>query len=349
PRPHRPPPPGTPRSPTATTAAPEPGRPPLVVVTSPTDGATLEVQSEVDPGGSITVRGAGWGAGVTPAPVVTLKLNYTLPAPDGRSGQYSRSTGVLDHPVTGRPEPTIWQLVTVRPDGTFEATVDLPTDGGVPVVPGQKLTVNAAAGLTGPGADAARATRSLISAPVTVGGVPWVEPERPTVSCTPSTPETLVEVAHVPDAEGRLRVSGTGWCNPTHGGATIALKIDDGAFSRLPETKVHDNLTVWQIVKADLSGNWSVDIDLPDGTTAGPRGSNPALPPRRTLDPHPQRVAPAGRPHPDDPQPGAEEGGADELRRRRVQARLPARPGEPAQRPHRRDPARGHGDAPRER
>ncbi|MEJ4098474.1 hypothetical protein [Corynebacterium bovis] len=248
-------------------------------MTSPTDGATLEVQSEVDPGGSITVRGAGWGAGVTPAPVVTLKLNYTLPAPDGRSGQYSRSTGVLDHPVTGRPEPTIWQLVTVRPDGTFEATVDLPTDGGVPVVPGQKLTVNAAAGLTGPGADAARATRSLISAPVTVGGVPWVEPERPTVSCTPSTPETLVEVAHVPDAEGRLRVSGTGWCNPTHGGATIALKIDDGAFSRLPETKVHDNLTVWQIVKADLSGNWSVDIDLPDGTTAGPRGSNPALPP----------------------------------------------------------------------
>ncbi|HEY0186277.1 MAG TPA: hypothetical protein VGC67_02190 [Cellulomonas sp.] len=112
---------------------------------------------------------------------------------------------------------------------------------------------------------------------------------------------TIVSTEDTPADE--VWVSGTGWTTDIVGyrGSAVAVKIDDGAYSRIsgypatwyengdPQTVA--NLTVWAVLVADANGDFAdasyVDdfgdtvyysvISLPDGTTAGENGSSPAF------------------------------------------------------------------------
>ncbi len=95
-------------------------------------------------------------------------------------------------------------------------------------------------------------------------------------ACTPTSESPTVTLTDTTASlGGKLRFTGTGWCNPDDGGSRIAVKLDDGAYSHLDAT-VHANLTVWAIVDAAAAdGTFSASITLPDGTT---KTSTPAFP-----------------------------------------------------------------------
>ncbi|BCB84816.1 LPXTG cell wall anchor domain-containing protein [Phytohabitans suffuscus] len=69
---------------------------------------------------------------------------------------------------------------------------------------------------------------------------------------------------------GTIRLSGAGWCHPSDGGSTIAVKINDGAYSHLPGQGPNANLTVWQVVQAGADGAFAVDVQLPTATDSTP-------------------------------------------------------------------------------
>ncbi|MBK7819843.1 MAG: Ig-like domain repeat protein [Tessaracoccus sp.] len=87
-----------------------------------------------------------------------------------------------------------------------------------------------------------------------------------------------VQVGATVEIGGTIRITGKGFVHPTHAtqGSRIAVKIDDGAYSRLDD-KVHSNRTVWYVIDAKKDGTFEVDMPLPDGTKSGPNGSDPAF------------------------------------------------------------------------
>lgn len=93
-----------------------------------------------------------------------------------------------------------------------------------------------------------------------------------------------VEVVPVGELGGSIRLTGEGFFHPTstEQGSRIALKIDDGAFSRL-DSSLHSNRTIWWTIDAELDGSFDVEVPLPNGTMAddpdaGTSGSTPAFP-----------------------------------------------------------------------
>ncbi|MCX7543697.1 hypothetical protein OS128_12355 [Corynebacterium sp. P5848] len=235
------------------------------------DGASVEIPYSVEPGETVKLTGENWKStdGSTGSTLV-VKLYYQLA--DGEKGTYQRTgDNVVNHPKNGNPEPTIWKLFKADNDGTFSIDLDLPKD----LEPGQKLSVTVTSGL----ASSADAQRSLVLDPLKISGVEWVEPDKgDTITCTPSTDKALVTVAPTAVPGGTLKISGTGFCHPTDGGSKIAIKIDDGLYKHVSGHKVHDNDTIWAIVQADdHTGDFTIDLTLPDGTTSGPYGSDPAF------------------------------------------------------------------------
>lgn len=238
-----------------------------------TDGAAVawvEQDVSVEAGGMLRIRGTGWTdlSGSTGS-TVAIKLG------SGPLAQYSRSgEDVVSHPSAGG-ESTIWALLApenptghaqvhpVDEAGNFDIAIDLPDD----LVPGQEFTVRFQSGLFAIG----DTQRTLSTAPLVVGGVPFIgggEEELPT--CVPSTAEPTVSVAETSMLGGVLSVTGTGWCHPgeASGGSRIAIKIDEGRYKHLTGD-IHSNRTIWAIVDADHeTGDWSAEIQLPDGTEA---------------------------------------------------------------------------------
>lgn len=68
---------------------------------------------------------------------------------------------------------------------------------------------------------------------------------------------------------GEVRLTGSGFCHPGGGGSKIAIKINDGAYSRL-DTSVHTNKTIWQIVDAAGDGTLDVTVRLPTASETDP-------------------------------------------------------------------------------
>lgn len=248
----------------AGTTVPDPPSWSHATVTAGTAFAWVEDDLPAGSGGTLRVAGAGWthptaGTGST----VAVKLSSD---PDG--GQYVRTGGDV---VQG--DPTIWALLSpgrqnIDADGGFEVSLDLP-DG---LVAGQYLAVSLFSGRFATG----DAQRTVTTAPLVVGGVPWEGDDGGSDEvCTPTTAQARVRLADDTVAPGDvLHLTGTGWCNPAGGGSRIGVKIDDGAISHL-DSSVHSNRTIWAIVDADDGdGTFSVDVTLPDGTTAT---STPAL------------------------------------------------------------------------
>lgn len=251
-------------------------------VTSTASGrtATAWVQSDVAAGDGSTLRikGAGWvDTAGTGASTIAIKLN----SGDGR--QYTRSgSDIVEHP-SASGDDTIWTLlapanpdshpnvVVIGVDGSFEIELDLP-DG---LEAGQYLSVLFQSGRFDP----ADVQRSETTGYLTVGGVPYEDDgDDVEATCRPSTSSPGVTIINPSVALGGvLTVQGTGWCHPgeNRGGSVIALKIDEGAYSHLTDA-VHQNRTIWAVVEADSeTGDWSIDIQLPDGTAAT---SSPAFP-----------------------------------------------------------------------
>ena len=74
----------------------------------------------------------------------------------------------------------------------------------------------------------------------------------------------------------KLILAGSGWCHPTQGGSKIAVKLDEGGYSRRAGETVAPNATIWAIFEADANGNFQVEIPLPTaGETKG--GTSPAF------------------------------------------------------------------------
>lgn len=119
----------------------------------------------------------------------------------------------------------------------------------------------------------ARTARGLAAASVTglisLGSVVLVGPVGAATACVPTVASPTIEVEPGPVALGdAVQVSGAGWCHPSDGGSRVAIKIDEGGFSRL-DTTIHSNKTIWAIVEADpTDGTFSFAMPMPDGTTA---------------------------------------------------------------------------------
>jgi len=103
-----------------------------------------------------------------------------------------------------------------------------------------------------------------------------------TRTLTVEAPEAAtVTVAETAQLGGTIRVTGRGFHHPTDGGSRIAIKINDGAYSRV-DSSLHQNQTIWWVVEADGQGEFSIDMPVPNGTTADAGdtlGSTPALAP----------------------------------------------------------------------
>lgn len=243
--------------------------------------AWVENQLAAGTGTKIRVKGTGWAnAALTQGSTIAIKLN------SGVGQQYTRPAGqVVEHP-TASGDDTIWALLTKsdavpRPHvydiddaGNFEIELDAPAG----LTAGQYLTMQLQSGrfLSGD------VQRSVVSQPLVVGGIPWVDDggAGENITCVPTSagPSITIEEPSV-ELGGRLHVTGTGWCHPAEngGGSIVAIKLDEGKYSRL-DTSVHQNKTIWTLVPADpATGTIDAEIQLPDGTTSGVNGSDPAF------------------------------------------------------------------------
>lgn len=225
--------------------------------------------SAVKAGDTITVTGEKWlNEAGTDGSNIVIKLFYTLPGQTDET-LYTRSGDkIQNHPSSGAQDQTIWLAFKANSDGSFEKEVDLPNT----LVAGQKLVLNLTSGLLS--GDTQRTERY---SDFIVDGVAFTEVERDTITCTPSVSPVQYGVNENVNSDGTLTVWGKGFCNTISGGARIAIKIDEGRISRLNDD-VNPNRTIWTIVDADdRTGDWSIDMQLPDGTTNEPNGSEPAF------------------------------------------------------------------------
>ncbi|MFT4212606.1 MAG: hypothetical protein QM626_12140 [Microbacterium sp.] len=255
-----------------------------ITQTDATTGSTAVAWVEDDvaagEGSTIRIAGTGWvdKAG-TGASTVAIKLNY------GTGAQYTRTGDGVIEALAGSPDPTIWALLapsndadapnvyTIDADGSFEITIDAPAG----LTAGQFLTAQFLSGRFG----VDDVSRSQTTSFLTVGGVPYTDTGTGTLpTCVPTSDTAAVTiVTPTVEAGGLLHVTGAGWCNPTaaSGGSVIAIKLDEGAYSRL-DTSVHANQTIWAIIEADdTNGTFDTYVQLPDGTTSGSGGSSPAF------------------------------------------------------------------------
>lgn len=265
--------------------------------------ATACVTRAVDLAGgarTLHVRGFGWTttSGQGPASVVIKLASRTDPAASDFQFVHTGATGdaILAHPTTGAPDPTMWALITPDARGSFDQAIPLPSQANVPrqVTPasagalgaGKKLTVHFQTGLI-----SGDTAHSITSEPLVIDGVPYAGDQTgETTACTPSGPRSVhfeYPAGQAEDPRTGPRVGfgesvilvGQGFCatKPELGGSRIAVKPDDGRFSRRPGEEVHSNATIWQIIDViSADGSFRVPITLPKkGDVAG--GSSPAF------------------------------------------------------------------------
>lgn len=212
-------------------------------------------ETALDLGDTIAFHGTGWCHPVDGGSRIGVKID---------SGAVTR----LDSSV--HANRSLWAIVDADPaTGDFAGSFDLPDGTSATSTPVLADGSHSLTFLTG-SLKTQDATRSqtvaftLGEAPSDGGG------SAPKDVCTPTTATPWVRLGAATAAlGGTLRVTGAGFCNPAGGGSTIAVKLDDGAYTR------PDGSSIWATIQAeDGDGTFSADIALPDGTA---RASTPAF------------------------------------------------------------------------
>jgi hypothetical protein len=101
-----------------------------------------------------------------------------------------------------------------------------------------------------------------------LGGVALGSPAAGADACVADGAAAVRIATPAPALGDTIEITGSGWCHPEDGGSRIAIKIDQGAYSR-PDSTVHANRSIWAIVDADdADGSFTTTLELPDGTEA---------------------------------------------------------------------------------
>ena len=240
------------------------------------DQAVAWVQQQVGSGQSIALTGAGWLAkdrqwGST----VVVRLQD--------------ETGAYYQPSDADPaDPTVWQVIQVPESGELDAELALPSGAKGGDYVAVELTTSDDETPLG---DVAR---HWVSEPVTIDNLAYVPDLGEDATCTAAPGAASYELApgmKTPAANvgGTIRLVGKDWCNLVGGGSLIAIKIDDGAYSRLagqtaplydanlgaetgecPAGICVSNKTIWYVIEADEQGSFDVNIPLPTRTNSAP-------------------------------------------------------------------------------
>lgn|GEM_PF-211202 len=237
------------------------------VITAQKDGVKVSVTKNVTVGGKIHLTGEGWDSGAT----ITVKIKgydatthqetvYT------RDPMYTGKTGpdYLPHPANKTPEKSIFWQFSVGDNGKFDEWLVLPLG----LKAGQGLKLNVASGLGSGNSERTITTPSLV-----VGGQEYVEPKNNKAKCVPEVNYPTITVGEVKD--NKLHIEGKGYCNENAGAAKVAIKLDEGKVDHVEGHILGENSTIWYIVDQvdDATGNFAVDMPLPDGTNQGDWGT----------------------------------------------------------------------------
>ena len=237
------------------------------VITVQKDGAKVNVTKNVTTGGKVHLTGEGWDSGAT----ITVKIKG-YDAATHQETVYTRDpiyTGKTDpdylpHPTTKTPEKSIFWQFSVDSNGKFDEWLVLPLELKI----GQGLKLNIASGLGSGNSERTITTPSLV-----VGGQEYVEPANNKSKCVPEVDYPTITVGEVKD--NKLHVEGKGYCNENAGAAKVAIKIDEGKVDHVEGHILGGNSTIWYIVDQvdDATGNFAIDMPLPDGTNQGEWGT----------------------------------------------------------------------------
>jgi hypothetical protein len=234
---------------------------------------------------SIHVTGTGWKKDAGAGSIIAFKLD---------DGAVTRDFD-LTWPTTStasdafRANTTIWGVVAADATGSWSTDLPFPTtansNSAWAVGQSHKITMLSGSTLTG---DVVRTLSATFTVVADASDCPEVEPTAPPSGsststgehCSPSTPAARATAATAVVQRGAaIRLTGTGWCNAISGGSRIAVKIDTGGVYNRVDDSVHSNRSIWALIDADpRTGDFAVDVRIPDGTSSGADGSKPAFP-----------------------------------------------------------------------
>ena len=269
------------------------------------DGATATGPDQVAVGEPMVITGTGWTAGSDgEGSVIAVKLDDgalsgTSPVTNPATGQEIANRTVfaaVQANDDGTFELTVPFPTSANATGTWQAG----TEHGLRLLTGSLLTgdtprslelrfdvvgASSASQSATPSASSSPSDSPSSSASPSSSGSPTASASATTSASPIATPSggsgcsgaatvtltAATTTGGLPSTTvgGQLRLTGTGFCHPSDGGSRIAIKINDGAFSRL-DTTVHTNTTIWQIVDAAADGSLDATVTLPTAAETDP-------------------------------------------------------------------------------
>ena len=272
------------------------------------DDATVSAPDRVAVGQGITIRGTGWVAPAGGGSVIAVKLDdgaikRTTPIVDPASqaaraadifavvqvGADGSFTATVEFPTTANATET-WpagskgslRLLTgklLEGDRVRSVEVSFKVVSGAEPAPSPTRPTVAPSPTTPAtnAPEASKAPEAEKSAEIRM--LPQVETTAPKVTAAAScSDQTTLKLTGESTSGGKpaaplggnLRLVGTGYCVENgSSGSTIAIKIDDGKYSRL-DSKVNANRTVWQVIKVGSNGSFDVAVKLPTANQTTP-------------------------------------------------------------------------------
>ncbi|WAL41473.1 hypothetical protein BRM1_06445 [Brevibacterium sp. BRM-1] len=266
-------------------------------------------------GSEIHVRGAGWTtADKARGARVELSLNSRVGRTDGTDFQFVHTGASGDEILTdgaGKQSDTIWFTADAADDGTFDATMKVPTEANLPpklrgnsqakLQAGSKLTVTLRSG-----ARSGDTKHSATSKPLTVDGKDYAgDVSANSKRCVTSmvSPTAQVEaVGRVKKGESgsvfrygqQIHVTGKGWCNnpkdPDSGGAVIGVKLDGNKsapysrhkadYVKVSATQTLTLSSLWAVIEVNSAdGSFDATFALPKKGSTGKGTTEPAFDP----------------------------------------------------------------------
>ncbi|MGC3953197.1 MAG: hypothetical protein QM804_02905 [Propionicimonas sp.] len=239
------------------------------------DRAVAWLQQQVNSGQSIALTGTGWLTKDKQwGSVVTVRLL------DENGDYYRRAQAGSD--------PTVWQVVRASEAGDLDVKLPLPAQARGGDFVAVELTTS------DDGTALGDVARRWVSKPVVIDNSPYVAGPAEGATCTAAPGKASYQLAPgmkspAANVGGTIRLTGKDWCNLVGGGSLIAIKLNDGAYSRLagqtaplfdanlgaevgecPAGICVSNKTIWYVIEADEHGSFDVQIPLPTRKNSSP-------------------------------------------------------------------------------